>query len=116
MMKLLLVMFSVISPFSVQPAAVPAAQDMQWTVVEEEVPEITLAADRSGPVRHFQTLNGISLDDSKGHIISEKGQPLHKRQIHIWVVPNMSLLTSRLDSVRIPERFSISTLMEPRSA
>ncbi|MCM3207592.1 hypothetical protein M3637_24455 [Paenibacillus illinoisensis] len=79
MMKLLLVMFSLISPFSVQPAAVPAAQDMQWTVVEEEVPEITLAADRSGPVRHFQTLNGISLDDSKGHIISEKGQPLHKK-------------------------------------
>ncbi|MGF9700515.1 MULTISPECIES: hypothetical protein [Paenibacillus] len=80
MMKLLLVMFSVISPFSVQPAAaVPAAQDMQWTVVEEEVPEVNLAADRSGPVQHFRTLNGISLNDSKGHILAEKGQPLQKK-------------------------------------
>ncbi|MFC9712036.1 hypothetical protein ACFTRD_28250 [Paenibacillus sp. NPDC056933] len=79
MMKLLLVMFSVISPFSVQPAAVPAAHDMQWTVVEEETPEVILAADRSGPVQHFRTLNDISLDDSIDDILSTKGQPLHKK-------------------------------------
>lgn len=78
MMKLLLVMFSVISPFSVQPAAVPAAHDMQWTVVEEETPEIILAADRSGPVQHFRTLNDISLDDSIDDILANKGQPIHK--------------------------------------
>lgn len=78
MMKLLLVMFSVISPFSVQPAAVPAAHDMQWTVVEEETPEIILAADRSGPVQHFRTLNDISLDDSIDDILANKGKPVHK--------------------------------------
>ncbi|WP_426253617.1 hypothetical protein [Paenibacillus pabuli] len=78
MMKLLLVMFSVISPFSVQPAAVPAAHDMQWTVVEEETPEVILAADRFGPVQHFRTLNDISLDDSIDEIVATKGQPLHK--------------------------------------
>ena len=78
MMKLLLVMFSVISPFSVQPAAVPAAHDMQWTVVEEETPEIILAADRSGPVQQFRTLNDISLDDSMNDILANKGQPIHK--------------------------------------
>ncbi|MFB8377663.1 hypothetical protein ACWIE6_26950 [Paenibacillus taichungensis] len=78
MMKLLLVMFSVISPFSVQPAAVPAAHEMQWTVVEEETPEIILAADRSGPVQHFRTLNDISLDDSVDDILANKGRPVHK--------------------------------------
>ncbi|QLG38480.1 hypothetical protein MKY42_27805 [Paenibacillus sp. FSL W7-1088] len=78
MMKLLLVMFSVISPFSVQPAAVPAAHDTQWTVVEEETPEIILAADRSGPVQHFRTLNDISLDDSMNDMLANKGQPVHK--------------------------------------
>jgi len=78
MMKLLLVMFSVISPFSVQPAAVPAAHDMHWTVVEEETPEIILAADRSRPVQHFRTLNDISLDDSMNDILAKKGQPVHK--------------------------------------
>lgn len=78
MMKLLLVMFSVISPFSVQPAAVPAAHDMQWTVVEEETPEIILAADRYGPVQQFRTLNDISLDDSMNDILANKGQPVHK--------------------------------------
>ncbi|MDK8193658.1 hypothetical protein QP794_26605 [Paenibacillus sp. UMB7766-LJ446] len=78
MMKLLLVMFSVISPFSVQPAAVPAAHDMQWTVAKEETPEIVLAADRSGTVQHFRTLNDISLDDSIDDILANKGQPVHK--------------------------------------
>ncbi|WP_064640590.1 hypothetical protein [Paenibacillus sp. AD87] len=78
MMKLLLVMFSVISPFSVQPAAAPAAHDMQWTVVEEETPEIILAADRSGPVQHFRTLNDISLDDSMNDILANKGKPVRK--------------------------------------
>ncbi|WP_091000410.1 hypothetical protein [Paenibacillus sp. OK003] len=78
MMKLLLVMFSVISPFSVQPAAVPAAHDMQWTVVEEETPEIILASDRSGTVQHFRTLNDISLDDSMNDILANKGQPVHR--------------------------------------
>ncbi|WP_440112679.1 hypothetical protein [Paenibacillus sp. QZ-Y1] len=79
MMKLLLVMFSVISPFSVQPAAIPAAHDMQWTVIEEEKPVI-LAVDRSEPVQHFRTLNGISLDDSVDDILAKKGQPIHKEE------------------------------------
>lgn len=79
-MKLLLVMLSVISPFSVQPAAVPAAHDMQWTVIEEEKPEIVLAVDRSEPVQHFRTLNGISLDDSVRDVLAKKGQPIHKEQ------------------------------------
>ncbi|MGN7309019.1 hypothetical protein ACTHQ2_24050, partial [Bacillus subtilis] len=77
-MKLLLVMFSVISPFSVQPAAVPAAHYKQWTVAKEETPEIVLAADRSGTVQHFRTLNDISLDDSIDDILANKGQPVHK--------------------------------------
>ncbi|WFR64603.1 hypothetical protein P9222_11050 [Paenibacillus amylolyticus] len=80
MMKLLLVMFSVISPFSVQPAAVPAAHDMQWTAMEEKAPEVTLAVDRSETFQHFRTLNGISLDDTMEDLLAKKGQPLHKQE------------------------------------
>lgn len=80
MMKLLLVMFSVISPFSVQPAAVPAAHDMQWTAMEEKVSEVTLAVDRSETFQHFRTLNGISLDDTMDDLLAKKGQPGHKQE------------------------------------
>lgn len=79
-MKLLLVMFSVISPFSVQPAAVPAAHDMQWTAMEEKASEVTLAVDRSETFQHFRTLNGISLDDTMNDMLDKKGQPAHKQE------------------------------------
>ncbi|MGF6357705.1 hypothetical protein ABIE27_005668 [Paenibacillus sp. 4624] len=76
-MKLLLVtMFSVISPFSVQPAATPAAHDMQWTVMEEQQPQMTLAADRSETFEQFRTLNGVSLEDGKHELFTELGQPV----------------------------------------
>ncbi|WP_090924478.1 hypothetical protein [Paenibacillus polysaccharolyticus] len=76
MMKLLLVtMFSVISPFSVQPAATPAAHDMQWTVMEEQEPEMTLAMDRSETFEQFRTLNGVSLEDGKHELFAKLGQP-----------------------------------------
>ncbi|PQP84858.1 hypothetical protein C0Q44_10135 [Paenibacillus sp. PCH8] len=81
MMKLLLVtMFSVISPFSVQPAAVPAAHDMQWTAMEEKASEVTLAVDHSETFQHFRTLNGISLDDTMSELSTKKGQPVHKQE------------------------------------
>ncbi|NMI05932.1 hypothetical protein HF638_18295 [Paenibacillus sp. SZ31] len=80
MMKLLLVMFSVISPFSVQPVAVPAAHDMQWTAMEEKASEVTLAVDRSETFQHFRTLNGVSLDDSMNELLAKKGQPVHKKE------------------------------------
>ncbi|MGO4531674.1 hypothetical protein AB4Z30_21545 [Paenibacillus sp. 2TAF8] len=77
MMKLLLVtMFSVISPFSVQPAATPAAHDLQWTVMEEQVPEMTVAVDRSETFEQFRTLNGISLEDTKHELFTKLGQPI----------------------------------------
>ena len=90
MMKLLIVMFSVISPFSVQPAAIPVAHDMQWTVIEEEKPEIVLAVDRSEPVQHFRTLNGISLDDSVDDILARRASRFIRRKILIWAVQNMN--------------------------
>ncbi|WP_145325807.1 hypothetical protein [Paenibacillus xylanexedens] len=80
MMKLLLVMFSVISPFSVQPAAVPAAHEMQWTAMEEKASEVTLAVDRSETFQHFRTLNGISLNDTMNDLLAKKGQPGHKQE------------------------------------
>ncbi len=80
MMKLLLVMFSVISPFSVQPAAVPAAHDMQWTAMEKKASEVTLAVDRSETFQHFRTLNGISLDDTMNDLLAKKGQPVYKQE------------------------------------
>lgn len=81
MMKLLLVtMFSVISPFSVQPAATPAAHDLQWTVTEEQVPEMTLAIDRSGTFEQFRTLNGISLEDGKRELLIKLGQPVNIKE------------------------------------
>lgn len=77
MMKLLLVtMFSVISPFSVQPAATPAAHEMQWTVMEEQEPEVTLATDRSETFEQFRTLNGVSLEDGKHELFARLGQPV----------------------------------------
>lgn len=76
MMKLLLVMFSVISPFSVQPAATTAAHDLPWTVLEEKTPEVSLAVDRSEPVEAFRSLNDISLDDGMHQMLYQKGQPI----------------------------------------
>ncbi|MCG7380288.1 hypothetical protein MH215_25260 [Paenibacillus sp. ACRSA] len=76
MMKLLLVMFSVISPFSVQPAATTAAHDLPWTVLEEKTPEVNLAVDRSEPVEAFRTLNDISLEDNMHQMLYHKGQPM----------------------------------------
>nr|WP_145406032.1 hypothetical protein [Paenibacillus xylanexedens] len=76
MMELLLVtVFSIISPFSVQPAAPPAAHDLQWTVMEEQMPEITPANDRSETYEQFRTLNGVSLEERKNELLARMGQP-----------------------------------------
>ncbi|MBR2563386.1 MAG: hypothetical protein IKE29_02025 [Paenibacillus sp.] len=77
MMKLLLVtMFSVISPFSVQPAATPAAHDMQWTVMEEQMPVMKLATDHPETFEQFRTLNGVSLESGKHELFNKMGEPL----------------------------------------
>jgi hypothetical protein len=105
MMKLLLVtMFSVISPFSVQPAA-PVAHDMQWTVMEEQKPEITLAADHSETFGQFRTLNGVSLEDGKQKVLGKLGQPVdikkdpylgcpeyHFRDVHVGICEDTGII------------------------
>ncbi|MGQ8875046.1 hypothetical protein [Paenibacillus sp. TSA_86.1] len=106
MMKLLLVtMLGVISPFSVQPAATPAAHDLQWTVMEEQTPEVSLAADQSETFEQFRTLNGISLEDSKQELFSKMGQPFkikedpylgcpeyHFRDMHVGICEDTGII------------------------
>ncbi|WP_208643808.1 hypothetical protein [Paenibacillus barcinonensis] len=75
-MKLLLVtVFSVISPFSVQSAAPPAAHELPWTVMEGQMPEIISANDRSETYGQFETLNGVSLEDQKAELLARMGEP-----------------------------------------
>lgn len=106
MMKLLLVtMFSVISPFSVQPAATPAAHDLQWTVMEEQVPEMTLAPGRSETFEQFRTLNGVSLEDEKHEVLVKSGEPIdikkdpylgcpeyHFRDVHVGICKDTGII------------------------
>ena len=79
MMKLMLLMFGVISPFSVQVAALPVAPETSWTAVEPQVTEVvTVADERSGQFESFRTLNGISLDHGLVDVMARKGQPLKR--------------------------------------
>lgn len=78
MFQTMLLMLALASPFSVQPTAEPAAmwQGTQSVelAVKKSAPTQTLPIEQQ---KEFETVNDISLQDTKSEVLSKKGYPQH---------------------------------------